>query len=161
MEEYGGLAKYAIRDLGNVRLCDLSTSKIQDFVNTLQLHGGVPTKTFPKGRPLSPKRSHAAASLLYTCLADAVRLDHLPKHPMADRRVVLPKRIKKEPAVLDPVMFNKLLDVTRGTRLYPFIVIDGASGCRRGELCALRWEDINFDTWSRFRNRWNRPAHTA
>ena len=105
-------------------------------MNALQLHGGVPTKAFPKGRPLSDKRSHAAASLLYTCLADAVRMDHLPKHPMADGRVVLLKRINKEPAVLDPVIFNKLLDVTRGTRLYPFIVIDGASGCRRGELCA-------------------------
>jgi integrase len=146
MEEYRGLAKYLVRDLGDIRLCDLRAPKIQEFVNALQLRGGVPTQTFPKGRPLSPKRSHAAASLLYSCLADAVRLEHLPMNPMADRRVRLPKRVKKEPAALDAAMFRKLLDVVRGTRLYPFVVVSGASGCRRGELCALQWPDINFDT---------------
>jgi integrase len=146
MEEYRGLAKYLVRDLGNIRLCDLRAPKIQEFVNALQLHGGLPTQVFPKGRPLSPKRSHATASLLYSCLVDAVRLEHLPMNPMADRRVRLPKRVKKEPAALDAPMFSKLLDVVRGTRLYPFVVVSGASGCRRGELCALQWPDINFDT---------------
>jgi integrase len=146
MEEYRGLAKYLARDLGNVRLCDLRAPRIQEFVNALQLHGGVPTKKFPKGRPLSAKRSHAAASLLYTCLGDAVRLEHLPMNPMADRRVRLPKRVRKEPAVLDPEKFGRLLDAVRGTRLYPVIMFAGASGCRRGELCALQWSDVNFET---------------
>jgi integrase len=146
MEEYRGLAKYLVRDLGDIRLCDLRAPRIQEFVNALQLHGGVPTKKFPQGRPLSAKHSHAAASLLYTCLGDAVRLEHLPMNPMADRRVRLPKRVKQEPAVLDPEMFGKLLDVVRGTRLYPFVVVSGASGCRRGELLALLWTDIDFET---------------
>jgi integrase len=146
MEEYRGLAKYLVRDLGDIRLCDLRAPRIQEFVNALQLHGGVPTKKFPKGRPLSAKRSHAAASLLYSCLGDAVRLEHLPMNPMADRRVRLPKRVKQEPAVLDPEMFGKLLDGVRGTRLYPFVVVSGASGCRRGELLALLWTDIDFET---------------
>jgi integrase len=145
MEEYRGLAKYLARDLGDTRLCDLRAAKIQEAVNALQLHGGITTKDFPKGRPLSPKRTHAIASLLYTCLADAVRLEHLPAHPMADRRVKLPKRAKRKPAVLDPIILGKLFDVVRETKLYPIVVIAACSGCRRGELLALTWADIDFE----------------
>jgi integrase len=32
-----------------------------------------------------------------------------------------------------------------GTRLYPFIVTAACSGCRRGELLALTWADLDFE----------------
>jgi integrase len=146
MEEYRGLAKYLVRDIGAVRLCDLKAPRIQEFVNALQLHGGQRTTQFPKGRPLSAKRSHAVASLLHTCLRDAVRMEHLPMNPMSERRVQLPKRIKREPPVLTMEMFQKLLDTLVGLRLYALVYLDGASGIRRGELCALLWADVDFDT---------------
>jgi integrase len=136
---------YLERDLGSTRLCDLKAAAIQEVVNALQLRGGIPTKEFPKGRPLSVKRTHAIASLLYSCLADAVRLEHLRTHPMADRRVKLPKRPKRKPAVLDPAMLGQLFDEVRETRLYPLVVTAACSGCRRGELLALTWSDIDFD----------------
>jgi hypothetical protein len=69
-----------------VKLSDLKASQIQEFLNHLQLHGS------ETGGALSPKRVHAAASLLYSCRSDAVRLEHLALNPMADRRVKLPKR---------------------------------------------------------------------
>ena len=143
-EEYQGLAKYLIRDLGAVRLCDLKAATIQEVVNRLQLRGGVKTDEHPNGRPLSPKRTHAIASLLYTVLGDAVRLEHLPQNPMSDRRVKLPKRAKRKPAVLDPEMLGRVFEAAQGTRVYPLIVLAACSGARRGELCALRWEDVNF-----------------
>jgi len=148
MENYRGLAKYLTRHLGKVRLCDLRAGQIQDFVNRLQLHGGVKSEQHPEGSPLSAKRVHATASLLYSVLSDAVRLDHLAINPMADRRVKLPKRDKRRPAVLDPAMLGKLLEVSRGTRAYPFIVTACCSGARRGELCALTWPDVDFDKGS-------------
>jgi integrase len=145
MELYRKLAAYLVRHLGHIRICDLKTASIQEMVNRLQLHGGAKTKEHPVGRPLSVKRTHAIASLLYTCLADAVRLEHLSSHPMADRRVKMPKRVKARPAVLDPEMLGKLFRAARGTRAYPFIVLAASSGARRGELCALTWKDIDFE----------------
>ena len=65
---------------------------------------------------------------------------------MADRKVKLPKLPKREPAVLDEGAVAAVFEAAKGTRLYPFVVIAASSGCRRGELLALRWDDINFQT---------------
>jgi integrase len=39
-----------------------------------------------------------------------------------------------------------LFERARSTRLFPFIVLAAATGCRRGELLALTWPDIDFTT---------------
>ena len=64
---------------------------------------------------------------------------------MAGRRVKLPKRVKRDPAVLDPPMLARLFREAEGTRAYPFIVTAASTGCRRGELCALNWADVDFE----------------
>jgi integrase len=145
MELYRKLGEYLKRHLGTVPIRDLKAAQIQETVNRLLLHGGIKTEEHPQGRPLSAKRTHAIASLLHTCLADAVRLEHLRINPMADRRVKLPKRPKSKPAVIDPAMVGKLFDTAEGVRAYPYIVLAAASGARRGELCALTWPDIDFE----------------
>ena len=59
-------------------------------------------------------------TLLYTVLSDADRLGVLKiPHPMANRRVLLPKLIKRRPAVLDEAKLRSLFERARGTRLYP------------------------------------------
>jgi integrase len=65
---------------------------------------------------------------------------------MAGKRVVLPKKRKRQAAVLDQAKLGLLLEQTRGTRLYPVIVLAAASGCRRGELLALTWADLDDAT---------------
>jgi integrase len=145
VELYGKLGAYIARHLGKIRLRDLKAAQIQEMVNRLQAHGGVKTEEHPQGRPLSAKRTHAVASLLNTVLSDAVRLEHLETNPMGNRRVRLPKRPKPKPAVLDPSMLAKLFAVANGKRIYPLVVVAAATGARRGELCALCWDDIDFD----------------
>ena len=63
----------------------------------LLLRGGAPTESHPNGRPLAAETIHSTASLLFTCLGDAARLEHIPANPMADRKVKLPKRREAEP----------------------------------------------------------------
>jgi integrase len=41
-------------------------------------------------------------------------------------------------------MIGKLFEAARGTRAYPFIVLAACSAARRGELCALKWADVDF-----------------
>jgi integrase len=147
LERYCELGAYLIRELGDVRLNELATSKIQEAIHRLQDHGGRRTEAEPCGRALAPKTVRHLGTLLYTLLSDADRLGVLQiAHPMANRRVLLPKLTKRRPAVLDERKLQTLFDRARDTRLYPFIVLAAATGCRRGELLALQWSDLDFDT---------------
>ena len=56
--------------------------------------------------------------------------------------VMLPKVPKKEAKVLDPEQLKWYLDAARACGLYDFLMIDAATGCRRGELLALTWKDV-------------------
>jgi integrase len=145
MERYRDLSGYLSKQLGTIRLGELKTADIQDAVNHLKSCGGAISKEHPRGRPLSAKTVRSIATLLYTCLGDAARLEHIPKNPMGDKRIKLPKRTKKNPAVLDPAMLGALFKAAEGTRQYPFVVTAASSGCRRGELLALTWTDIDFE----------------
>jgi integrase len=145
LERYGDFVKYLERQLGSLRLCDLKASHVQEAVNRLYACGGAVTKEHPEGRPLAAKTVRSIATMLYTALGDAVRLELIATNPMADKRVRLPKRVKTEPAVLDQAMLAKLYETTREKRIYAFIVTSSSSGCRRGELLALIWPDVDFE----------------
>ncbi len=146
-ERYKDFAEYLIRHLGETRLNDLTTALIQRTIHRLEDCGGMVTKDHPEGRPLAPKTVRNIGAMLYTCLAEADRLGDLKiPHPMRNKRVRLPKLPKREPAVVDKEKLRLLFDRAQTTRLYPFIVLASATGCRRGELLALQWPDLNMTT---------------
>jgi integrase len=120
-------------------------ARIQQTVHRLADSGGAVTAQHPQGRPLSPKSVRHVGTLLHTCLSDGVRLGHLAVNPMADARVVLPKLPKRNPPVLDTGKIVLMYNRARGTRMFAFVVLASASGCRRSELLALTWADINLD----------------
>jgi integrase len=146
LERYHDLAAYLSRQLGKIRVRDLNAAHIQEAVNPLKARGGRITKEHPQGRPLAAKTVRSIATLLYSCLGDAHRLGHISENPMANKRVKLAKRPKVRPAVLDAAMPGQLFEQAKRTRLYPFIVTATSSGCRRGELLALTWEDLDVET---------------
>jgi integrase len=140
------LARYAAKHLGATALKDLTTAQIQGMIHRLEDSGGATTKEHPKGKPLSAKTVRHVGTLLHTCLADAVRLGHIEVNPMADHRVILPKLPRRKPPVLDIEKLGLMFNRARGTRMFAFVVLASASGCRRGELLALTWADLNLDT---------------
>src|ERR1700683_3025745 len=147
LERYRELGVYLMRQLGQARLNEMTTAKIQEACHQLKDHVGRGTEAEPLGRALAPKTVRHLGTLLYTVLSDADRLGVLQvAHPMANRRVLLPKLTKRRPAVLDEGKLQTLFDRARNTRLYPFIVLAAATGCRRGELQAVQWADVNETT---------------
>lgn len=144
-ERYRQLGAYAIKYLGRIPLGELTTAQIQQTIHRLTDSGGAVTEEYPQGRPLSAKSVRHVGTLLHTCLSDAVRLGHLAVNPMADARVILPKLAKRKPPVLDTAKIALMFNRARGTRMFAFVVLASASGCRRGELLSLEWDDINFD----------------
>ncbi len=147
IERYLELAQYLVRELGSTPLNELTPAQIQQAVHNLHDRGGAKTKEYPPGRPLAAKTVRHIGSLLYTALAEAGRLGLLKiPHPMANKRVLLPKLVKRKPAVLDPEKLGQLFPRARGTRLYALLVLAADTGCRRGELLPLRWSDINLES---------------
>lgn len=145
IERYRELGQYLIRRLGLTPINELTTAQIQRVIHDLEDSGGARTNEFPDGRPLSAKTVRHIGTLLYTALSEADRLGLLTiPHPMANKRVKLPKLQKRSPVVLDPVKLGALFERARGTRLYPFMVVAADTGCRRGELLAATWTDLNL-----------------
>jgi integrase len=136
-------AQYAVRHFGSTALDQLSTEQLTKDMNWLLDHGGRVTKAHPQGKPLSPTTVRHIAFGVQACLEQAVDWEIIPKNPM--KKVRKPKRLKREPAVVDPGGFDRLLDQTAGTALYAPIVLDHATGMRRGELCALEWTDLDWE----------------
>ncbi len=128
LERYADLGAYLIRELGKVRLNEMTTAEIQAAIHRLQDHGGRRTETEPRGRPLAPKTVRHMGTLLYTVLSDADRLGVLKiPNPMANRRVLLPKLTKRRPAVLDATKLQALFESAQNTRLYPLVVLAAAA----------------------------------
>jgi integrase len=135
------LAEYIAPHLGHVKLQDLTALSLEKTFNHLKDAGGRNRKT-KTARPLSAKTVRHIAGLVNVALSTAVRWKLLKTNPM--NAVLLPKVQKKEAHVLDPDQLKWYLDVARACGLYEFLMIDAATGCRRGELLALTWKDVNI-----------------
>jgi integrase len=85
--------------------------------------------------------------VLRGALAQAVKWNMLVKNPaeMLDRKD-RPKVERKPVAVMDAADAMKLLEAARGTRWFIPMLLGSMCGIRRGEICALRWRSVNFDT---------------
>jgi integrase len=89
----------------------------------------------------APSTIKTMHSLLSSALREAVT-DGLVARNVCDR-VTLPKQKKREPVVLDDEQCRRLLAAARGRRLWFLILVAITTGARVGELCALRWSDID------------------
>lgn len=92
---------------------------------------------------LSPQTVRHLDRLLHRAFHDAVRARLLAMNPTdyVDR----PKPQRKPKATLQGDELPALLAKASGGRLYAPVFIILATGCRRGELLALRWRDIDLD----------------
>lgn len=62
---------------------------------------------------------------------------------MADR-VKLPPMRKYHATIYDDAELKKLIDITKGTPIESAIMLTVYYGLRRGEVCGLKWADIDF-----------------
>lgn len=76
-------------------------------------------------------------------MKQAVRLRKIPYNPCEG--VVLPKLKRYRAKVYDIEMINHLLDISKDTDMYIPILLGVSVGLRRGEMLALRWENVDFD----------------
>ena len=126
--------------LGQRYLRDLAVDDLQNFFNDRRENGNLKDEG-----GLSPKTLLSMRNMLHFALAQAMQNRLLPDNPVEGVRI--PRTEKKEMRVLDRDEQNKLivaaLDAEEPAAFG--IIFDLFTGIRLGELCGLRWENVQMD----------------
>jgi integrase len=120
--------------LGSVRVRKLQTDQLDALYRGLS-----------KQRGLSPSSVRQVHAVLRRALRQAVRWGWISANPAVNAS---PPRIKR-PSIEPPSIDEMLALIAEADRLSPdfgaFLRLTAATGLRRGEACALRWNDIDLE----------------
>jgi len=92
-----------------------------------------------KGKEVSQASVRRMTSVLKSALGDAMKR----KSPAMD--IKLPKEEKYTPRVPNDAEMELIHNTVKGTRDEPIVLLAAWCGLRRGELFALRWNDIDWN----------------
>lgn len=90
----------------------------------------------------SPATIGKAHVIARRALAEAVRWRWITLNPAEDARP--PKIVRGELSPPSPAQVRQLLDAC-GPALRAFLTVSADTGARRGEVCALRWTDVDLE----------------
>ena len=128
----GMIENYLKPQLGEIRLQKLTARDIQQYYTWLM-----------DEKKLSPNTVIKHHNLLTNTLNAAERQEYITKNPM--RAVSPPKKRQREAKFYTPEQLGVLLAKAVGTRLELPVFICAYLGLRRGELCGLRWSDVDLE----------------
>lgn len=123
---------------------------VQKFVDYLQ--GDVKQKkdgTIDTDNPkLSPATIRRKLTVLQSLLAQAVKLDIISQNPADSKKLTLPKVTAPKVQIFTKQSAAQMLECLQNEPLQFQVLIQLAimSGCRCGELVALKFSDFDFDS---------------
>lgn len=103
-------------------------------------------------RGLQPETIHRVHAIMNNAFKKLMRDDRVSKNPC--QFIKLPKIVVEEKKPLTQDEVKVLLDTakeytakktTQSKNIYVWLCLAVASGCRRGELCGLMWENVDFE----------------
>jgi integrase len=131
-QEYVGISeRYLVPDLGGIALAKLRPLHVQEVYGTLLACG------------LSPTTVRHAHGLLKSVLSWAVRMQIIARN--VAEAVDAPTRARSEANALNDDEVLRILDAAHGTRWETAITLALATGMRRGEIGALKWDAVDLD----------------
>lgn len=133
------LDRYVLPHLGKVRLSRLRATDLDRLYSTLRKSGG------EGGGPLTPKTVRHVHGLCHRALGQAVKWGWLTTNPAAN---ATPPRVPRRTIAAtetDAVIAIITAAEERDPDLGAFLRLAAASGARRGELCAIRWSDVDLE----------------
>lgn len=121
----------------------MSQNDLQQFYGRLKKNGRK-RLTEQYGAGLSDRMVRMCHAVCRSALERAVRDDLLRTNPAIGCK--LPPKKAREMQVLDREELQKFLIQAQADGYYELFLLDLCTGLRRGELIALQWEDLNFET---------------
>lgn len=125
--------------LGNVRLAKLTTARVDGLYRSLRATGG------EAGTGVSAQTIRHVHTILRRALHQAERWGWVARNVA---EVAEPPTVRRDPvAAADVAQLGKLLKhaEAKSTDLGDLVALAIATGARRGELCGLRWSDLDVD----------------
>ena len=130
---------YLIPRLGHKKLGRLNPPDVVGFFDAFSKETG------RGGKRRSTRTIALTHRVLSMALAHAVRSGLIARNPAAGARDDLPRgEPPAETGIWTPAQLGLFLESTKGERLYPLWVLAVTTGMRRGELCGLRWVDVDL-----------------
>jgi|GEM_PF-360236 len=157
-ECYASLCRqHIIPKLGHVEIQKLTPIKIKNFYVEEQLNGRIGRRESTGNNGEKPNSEQAQAQsgrlspttvrhihmTLNNALNEAVELGLIPDNPC--KRVKPPRREKKEAVAWTPDEAVQFLRAIADDRLYALFALALGTGMRRGEILALKWENVDLD----------------
>ncbi len=145
LDSYKAMIKNQIKPyLGDRPLSALSTQEIQKFYNKVKKYGRVRVDKL-HGTELADSLVRKIHMMLHEALDMAVAQRLIIKNPTNGTTV--PKCNYAPKQILNDEQLDRFMERIRQDELwYDFFYTELTTGMRRGEICALRWEDFNADT---------------
>jgi integrase len=124
------LRQHVLPALGERKLQDIDATDID------ALYLGLKSKLHAR----TAKQCHSVFNAL---LSHAVRIRKLPINPMSAVSVIPSPGEPDHGAVLDDTQLRQLLQGFKGHDLFGIVSVAAFCGCRRNEILALRWTDLD------------------
>lgn len=125
--------------LGAIKLDSLNTHTIQQFYNSLG-------RDQDEHKVLSSKTVRVVHGVLHKALQQAVENGLLRTNPADTCK--LPKKGQRNIKPLDEDATAAFVDAVKGNRFENILLVTVFTGLRRGEVCGLTWDCIDFKTGS-------------
>ena len=135
--------QHIIPALGNLPLDELATGDIQQFYTQLKQDGRLLRRDL-YGAGLSDQTVRGIHTTLHAALDKAVEEKLIFRNPADSCK--LPPAKSREMKVLAPEEIQRLLIQAKEDGCYELLLLELATGLRRGEILALQWGDLNFRT---------------
>lgn len=134
---------HIIPSIGDIPLNKLQQSDLQKFYADLKKNGRK-TKVEIYGTGLSDRMVRSCHATCRSALQKAVEENLIRVNPAVGCK--LPPKKSKEMQVLTHDEMRRFLIQAKQDDFYELALLELATGMRRGEICALKWDDLNFRT---------------
>ena len=135
--------QHIIPNLGQIPLNKLTTGDIQQFYTGLKQNGRL-LRQEQYGEGLSDQTVRGIHTTFHAALDKAVSEKIIPRNPSDFCR--LPSAKAREMQVLTPEEIQRLLIQAKEDGCFELLLLELSTGLRRGEICALQGDDLNFNT---------------
>ena len=140
------IATHLIPTYGKMHLDEFRVRHVQDYISFVISKGRQDIHAKP-GDQMAAATVKRYATVFRSILSLAYKMEYIDIDISASRRLVFPKNNRKEVEVYTTEEVEKILAGLEEEPIGIRAVIETAlfTGCRRGEIVGLKWEDIDFD----------------
>lgn len=135
--------KHIIPEIGKIPLNKLTQNDLQQFYAHLKKNGRL-VHVDLYGTGLSDRMVRSCHTTCRTALEKAVVEGLIRINPAVGCK--LPPKKAKEMQVLTKEEMQRFLIQAKEDDFFEMALVELSTGMRRGEICALKWDDLNFNT---------------